>query len=121
MSFQALGTLHQCWAPSGLSEISWGLQTWPLTGDSPCTGLEDSEETRGPGSKGSSCRITELQQEPRGQRAHPEADSSEDSTDPEEAVSGLAPPLIRTLLVFGSLWPPCAHGTQVHGGAHSGG
>ncbi|XP_072587637.1 RNA-binding Raly-like protein isoform X2 [Vulpes vulpes] len=51
---------------------------------------EDSEENRGPESKGSSCRITELQQEPRGQRAHPEADSSEDSTDPEEAVKNPA-------------------------------
>ncbi|XP_040489508.1 uncharacterized protein LOC103673565 isoform X1 [Ursus maritimus] len=65
-----------------------------LPGGTPPTGgpghiprSEDSEETRGPGSKGSSCRITELQQEPRGQRAHPEADSSEDSTDPEETVS----------------------------------
>ncbi|XP_032710511.1 heterogeneous nuclear ribonucleoprotein C-like [Lontra canadensis] len=46
---------------------------------------EDSEETKGPGSKGSSCRITDLQQDPRGQSAHPESDSFEDSADPEEA------------------------------------
>ncbi|XP_047568359.1 uncharacterized protein LOC125089913 [Lutra lutra] len=46
---------------------------------------EDSEETKRPGSKGSSCRITDLQQEPRGQSAHPESDSFEDSLDPEEA------------------------------------
>ncbi|XP_038394269.1 RNA-binding Raly-like protein isoform X1 [Canis lupus familiaris] len=41
---------------------------------------EDSEENRGP----------ELQQEPQGQKAHPEADSSEDSTDPKEAVKNPA-------------------------------
>ncbi|KAM7059550.1 uncharacterized protein WM277_006148 isoform 2-T2 [Molossus nigricans] len=50
-------------------------------------GTEDSEENRGPGIKGSSCRTTEPQQEPRGQRAHPEAGSSEDSTDLEEGIN----------------------------------
>ncbi|KAF5919502.1 hypothetical protein HPG69_000101, partial [Diceros bicornis minor] len=53
-------------------------------------GTENSEENRGPGSKGSSSRTTEPQQEPGGQRAHPEAHSSEDSTDPEEAVKNHA-------------------------------
>lgn len=53
LSSQALDTLDQCWASGGLSGVSWGLQTQPLTGDSPCTGTEDSEENRGPESKGS--------------------------------------------------------------------
>ncbi|XP_077612430.1 uncharacterized protein LOC144225138 [Crocuta crocuta] len=64
-----------------------------LPGQGPPTGdpghtlrSEASEENRAPVSKSSSCRITEAKQDPRGQRAHPEADSPEDSTDPEEAV-----------------------------------
>lgn len=102
LSSQALDTLDQCWASGGLSGVSWGLQTQPLTGDSPCTGTEDSEENRGPESKGSSCRTTEPWQEHRSQRAHPEADSSKESRDLEEAVSSLAPPAILTSLTFGS-------------------
>ncbi|XP_059939848.1 uncharacterized protein LOC132480027 isoform X3 [Mesoplodon densirostris] len=39
------------------------------------SGTEGCEQNRGSGSKGSSCRTTDPQQEPRGQRAHPEADS----------------------------------------------
>ncbi|XP_070118153.1 RNA-binding Raly-like protein isoform X1 [Equus przewalskii] len=53
-------------------------------------GTEDSEDNRSPDSKGSSCRPTEPQQEPRGQSAHPEADSPKESTDPEEAVKNHA-------------------------------
>nr|XP_044617596.1 RNA-binding protein Raly-like isoform X1 [Equus asinus] len=53
-------------------------------------GTEDSEDNRGPDSKGSSCRPTEPQQEPRGQSAHPEAESPKESTDPEEAVKNHA-------------------------------
>ncbi|XP_008571005.1 PREDICTED: uncharacterized protein LOC103590536 [Galeopterus variegatus] len=57
-------------------------------------GTKDSEENRGPGSEGCSCRLTEAQQEhrnqestePRGQCAHVEADSSQGSTDAEHAV-----------------------------------
>ncbi|XP_029781558.1 uncharacterized protein LOC115280657 isoform X3 [Suricata suricatta] len=49
-----------------------------------------SEENRAAVSKSYSCRITEAKQEPRGQRAHPEADSPEDSTHPEEAVKNHA-------------------------------
>ncbi|XP_062966174.1 uncharacterized protein LOC134387715 [Cynocephalus volans] len=57
-------------------------------------GTKDSEENRGPGSEGCSCRPTEAQQEhrnqestePRGQCAHVEADSSQGSTDAEHAV-----------------------------------
>lgn len=80
--------------------------------DSPHTGSEDSEENRGP----------ELQQEPQGQKAHPEADSSEDSTDPKEAVSGLAPPPSSPSLRLGPCGFPVNKGeTQVCAGAHSGG
>lgn len=110
LSSQALGTLDQCRAPSSLSEISRDLQTRPLTGDCPSTGSEASEENRALVSKRSSRRNTEAKQEPRGQRPHPEADSPEDSIDPEETVSGPAPPLILTLPAFESLWPPCEQG-----------
>ncbi|XP_030154739.1 heterogeneous nuclear ribonucleoprotein C-like isoform X6 [Lynx canadensis] len=83
----------------------------PPTGGPACTPRsEASEENRALVSKRSSCRNTEAKQEPRGQRPHPEADSPEDSTDPEEAVSGPAPPLILTLPAFESLWPPCEQG-----------
>lgn len=92
LSPQALDTRDQRWATSGLSGTSWGRRTYHLTGDSPCTGTEDSEENRGPGIKGSAHRTTEPQQEPRGRRAHPEAGSPEDSRDPEEEVGGLALP-----------------------------
>ncbi|GAB5582471.1 heterogeneous nuclear ribonucleoproteins C1/C2-like isoform X6 [Prionailurus iriomotensis] len=58
----------------------------PPTGGPACTPRsEASEENRALVSKRSSCRNTEAKQEPRGQRPHPEADSPEDSTDPEEA------------------------------------
>ncbi|XP_029781557.1 RNA-binding Raly-like protein isoform X2 [Suricata suricatta] len=53
-------------------------------------GSDASEENRAAVSKSYSCRITEAKQEPRGQRAHPEADSPEDSTHPEEAVKNHA-------------------------------
>ncbi|XP_045389256.1 RNA-binding protein Raly-like [Lemur catta] len=49
-------------------------------------GTKDSEENRGPGSEGSSNRRSE----PRGQRASPEADSSQGSTDTEQAVKNPA-------------------------------
>ncbi|XP_040299033.1 RNA-binding Raly-like protein isoform X1 [Herpailurus yagouaroundi] len=63
----------------------------PPTGGPACTPRsEASEENRALVSKRSSCRNTEAKQEPRGQRPHPEADSPEDSTDPEEAVKNHA-------------------------------
>ncbi|KAM9607404.1 uncharacterized protein ACIGJ3_021717 [Trichechus inunguis] len=49
-------------------------------------GMKDHEENRGAGSEGFSCGTTEHPQEPRGQRTAPEADSSNKSTDTEEAV-----------------------------------
>ncbi|KAB0399794.1 hypothetical protein E2I00_000898 [Balaenoptera physalus] len=53
------------------------------------SGTEDCQQNRGSGGKGPSCRTTEPQQEPRGQRAHPEADSSQ-NTDLEAAVKNHA-------------------------------
>ncbi|XP_065754468.1 RNA-binding Raly-like protein [Phocoena phocoena] len=53
------------------------------------SGTEDCEQNRGSGSKGSSCRTTDPRQEPRGHRAHPEADSFQ-NTDLEEAVKNHA-------------------------------
>ncbi|KAM9755798.1 uncharacterized protein ACBT57_009202 isoform 1-T1 [Dama dama] len=55
-------------------------------------GTEVCEQNRGSGSQGSLCRTTEPRQKPRGPRALPEADGSQEHTDPEDAVSGLAPP-----------------------------
>ncbi|KAM9192126.1 uncharacterized protein PS065_019583 [Dugong dugon] len=49
-------------------------------------GTKDHEENRGAGSEGFSCGTTEHPQDPRGQRTAPEADSSNKSTDMEEAV-----------------------------------
>ncbi|XP_047385598.1 heterogeneous nuclear ribonucleoproteins C1/C2-like isoform X2 [Sciurus carolinensis] len=54
-------------------------------------GTKDSEEHRSPGSEGSSCRTPEPQQEPSGQKAHLEADSSEGSTDTQQAMKNQAP------------------------------
>ncbi|KAF6288474.1 hypothetical protein mRhiFer1_009184 [Rhinolophus ferrumequinum] len=71
-------------------------------------GTESNEENRVPGSKGSSRRTAEPQQEPRGQRAPPEADSSKESTDAKEAVSGPAlPPSSPCVWV---LMPLCEQG-----------
>ena len=83
--------------------VSWGLQTWPVTGDCACPGTEDCEQNRGSSSQGSLCRTTEPRQEPKGLRAHLEADGSQEHTDLEAAVSGLAPPPSSPSLV-GSLF-----------------
>lgn len=106
LSPQALDTLHQCWATSGLSGTSCDCRTQPLTGDSPCTGTEDGEENRVPGIKDSLSSSTKPQQAP---RAHPEAGSPQDSRDPEEAVSGLVPPPSSPSCVW-VLRPLCEQG-----------
>ncbi|XP_044902770.1 RNA-binding Raly-like protein isoform X3 [Felis catus] len=63
----------------------------PPTGGPACTPRsEASEENRALVSKRSSRSNTEAKQEPRGQRPHPEADSPEDSIDPEETVKNHA-------------------------------
>ncbi|XP_077888783.1 uncharacterized protein LOC110597466 isoform X1 [Ictidomys tridecemlineatus] len=54
-------------------------------------GTKDSEDHRNPGSEGSSCRTPEPQQEPRDQMFHLEADSSEESTDTQQATKNQAP------------------------------
>lgn len=90
-------------AQRGLCGVSWGLQTRPLIGDCACPGTEDCEQNRGSGSQGSLCRTTEPRQEPRGPRARPEAEGSQEHTDPEALVSGLAPPPSSPSLCLG----PC--------------
>ncbi|XDB59487.1 hypothetical protein AB1E18_012880 [Capra hircus] len=53
-------------------------------------GTEDCEQNRGSGSQGSLCRTTEPRQEPRGPRARPEAEGSQEHTDPEALVKNQA-------------------------------
>ncbi|XP_025124173.1 uncharacterized protein LOC102397317 isoform X4 [Bubalus bubalis] len=63
----------------------------PKAGPRPhSTGTEDCEQNRGSRSQGSLCRTTEPRQEPRGPRAHPEADGSQEHTDLEAAVKNQA-------------------------------
>lgn len=53
-------------------------------------GTEDCEQNRGSSSQASLCRTTEPRQEPRGPRAHLEADGSQEHTDLEAAVKNQA-------------------------------
>ncbi|XP_044788192.1 uncharacterized protein LOC102397317 isoform X2 [Bubalus bubalis] len=65
----------------------------PKAGPRPhSTGTEDCEQNRGSRSQGSLCRTTEPRQEPRGPRAHPEADGSQEHTDLEAAGPASASP-----------------------------
>ncbi|XP_010849153.1 PREDICTED: uncharacterized protein LOC104996566 [Bison bison bison] len=55
-------------------------------------GTEDCEQNRGSRTQGSLCRTTEPRQEPRGPRAHLEADGSQEHTDLEAAGPASASP-----------------------------